>query len=415
MTLLGVYWFARKRLSALAGLTAVLLITLSPFREYALEGRSYALMVGAFAISAVVWQRIGEKRFMTPLLALFLTLAVSCHYLAVVAFSAFGVAELTWTLSSRRIRWWVWSTFLLATFPLFMSLSILLNFRDVFGKNFWAQPSWGMTISTYGDYLGLGSTFELALIAFFGIVSGDSLLRMWRTPADRYLDEHDFGPHEVILISGFLYLPVFLVVLTKLMHSGYHPRYGWPAILGLALGSVYLVRTIWLKHSSTYLLVALLFIFAYQSAEDVRWKLYESPPSRAEERWTSLAKLSHNHPGIPVVIGSPLAYLEAAEYAPLELRDRLVEVVDADIATRLVGSDTPDRTNRLLAQFLPLRVEDLAAFQATHQKFLLYSEGRAYDWFTRYLLGKGHHLKLLSKAADSSLYIVSTMNAGIAP
>jgi len=415
MTLLGVYWFARKRLPAFAGLTAVLLTTLSPFREYALEARSYALLVGSLAISAVVWQRIGEKRLMTPLFALFLTLAVSSHYLAVVAISVFGAAELTRSLLSRRIRWWVWSTFPLATFPFFVSLPILLHFRDVFGKNFWSQPSWGMVMSTYGTYLGLGSTLELVLIALFGLVAGDSLLRMWRAPEDRALDERDFGPHEIVLVGGFLYFPILLVVLTKLMHSGYSPRYGWPAILGMVLGSVYLVRTIWLKPSSIYLLVALLFAFAYQSGEDVRWKLYKVPSSKVETRWSSVAELSHSEPSIPVVIGSPIAYLEAAEYAPPELRSRLVEVVDAGSATRLVESDTPDKTNRLLAQFLPLRVEDLAAFQAAHQKFLLYSGGRSYDWFTRYLLESGYHLRLLSKDADSSLYIVSTINGEIAP
>jgi uncharacterized membrane protein len=69
MTLLGVYWFVQKRLPAIAGLAAVILIALSPLRAFALDARPYALLVGFFAISAVLWQRIGEKRFMTPLFA----------------------------------------------------------------------------------------------------------------------------------------------------------------------------------------------------------------------------------------------------------------------------------------------------------------------------------------------------------
>ncbi len=407
MTLLGVYWFVRKRLPAFAGLAAVFLITLSPFRGYALEARSYSLLVGFLAISAVLWQRIGEKRFMTPLFALFLTLAVSFHHLAVVVISAFGAAELTWTLLSRRIRWGVWAACVLATFPFFMSLPILLHYRDIFGKNFWSRPSWAAVIWTYGSYLDLGldSTLALVLIAFFGIVVGESLLRMCRTPGgEGSLDERDFGSPEIILVGGFLYFPAILVVLTKFLHSGYTPRYGWPAILGLVLGSVYLVRSIWLKSSSTYLLVALLIAFAYQGGRDVR-SLHEAGSSRVDKRWTSLAELSHSEPNIPVVIGSPFAYLEAAEYSPPELRGRLVEVVDADNATRLVGADTPDKTNRLLAQFIPLQVEDLAAFQVAHQKFILRSANGAYDWFTQYLVERRYHLSLLSKDAGSSLYI----------
>src|SRR5262249_26331675 len=79
MTLAGVYWFARKKLPAIAGLVAALVITLSPFREFAIEARSYSLVVGFLVISAVLWQRIDTARFMTPLFAIFLTLAVSCH------------------------------------------------------------------------------------------------------------------------------------------------------------------------------------------------------------------------------------------------------------------------------------------------------------------------------------------------
>jgi len=119
-----------------------------------------------------------------------------------------------------------------------------------------------------------------------------------------------------------------------------------------------------------------------------------------------LAELSRSETSIPVVIGSPHAYLEAANYAPPELCDRLVRVVDADIATRLVGSDTAEKIDRLLAQFIPLRVEDLALFQAAHQKFILYSGG-SLDWFTRYLVERGYHLRLLSQDGRNSLYIVN--------
>ena len=400
MTLLGVYWFSRKRLPAIAGLAAVFLITLSPFRGYAVEARSYSLLVGFLAISAVLWQRIDEKRFMTPLLALFLTLAVSSHHLAVVAISSFGIAELTWTLLSGRIRWRVWAACLLATSPFFVGLPILLHYQDIFGKSFWSRPGWGTVIWTYGSYLGIDATLALVLIAFFGIVVGDSLLRMYRTPGKGSLDERDFRPPEIILVGGFLYFPALLVVLTKLLHSGYTDRYGWPAILGLVLGSVYLVRTIWLKSSSAYLLVALLIGFV---GSDVR-SLYKARSTRVDERWTSLAELSRSEPSVPVVIGSGKNYLEAAEYAPLPLRGRLVQIVDADAATRLTGADTVDKTNRLLAQFIPLRVEDLAPFQTAHQRFILLSGG-GFDWFTQYLIERRYHLRLLSKDGDSQIYI----------
>lgn len=406
LSLLGVYWFARKTLPAFAGLAAMLLITLSPFREYALEARPYSLLVGLLAISAVLWQRIDEKRFMTPLFTLFLTLAVSSHYLAVVAVSSFGIAELTWTLLSRRIRWGVWASCLLATSPFFLALPLLLRFRGLYGKNFWSQPSWSMIVSTYGSsYLGLDSNLALVLIAFFGIVVGGWLLRMCRTPREELLDKRYFGLTAIILVGGFLYYPALLVVLTKLLGSGYTTRYGSPAVLGMALGSVYLLRAFWRRSSSIHLLVALLIAFAFQGGQDFRLLSKAGSPTLDEKRWTTLAEISRHEPSVPVVIGSPLSYLEAAEYAPPELRARLVEVNDPDAAARLIVGDTAERGIRVLAQFVPLRLEDPAVFQAEHQRFLLCSGGNG-EWFTDYLLAQKYHLTLLSNlTASSKIYL----------
>jgi hypothetical protein len=93
------------------------------------------------------------------------------------------------------------------------------------------------------------------------------------------------------------------------------------------------------------------------------------------------------------------------EYAPPELRDRLVQVVDPGKAARLFGSNTSEKQNRILARFLPLRVEDLAPFQAANNRFILYSGGER-DWFTQYLAASGYRMRLLSKAGDFSVFIV---------
>jgi hypothetical protein len=398
--MLGVYWFTQKKLSVTSGLIAVLLMALSPFRAYALEARSYSLVVGFLVIAAVFWQRIGEKRLMVPLFALFLTLAVASHPLAVVIIYCFSAAELTWIAVSghNRVRWSVWISCLLGTSPFLISLPLLLHYRANFGSHFWAQPSWRMVVSTYSNYLGIDSIFvAFALILFFVLMIGDSLLRMVQQP-EGMSQVRGFSPPEIILAGSFLFYPAMLVVLTKMFGSGYTPRYGWPGILGLVLGSVYLVKTTWLRFSSTYLLVALLITVAAQAL----WTPY-AMAGAMNERWATLAQLSHRVPDIPVVIGDPRTYLEAANYAPPELRDRLVEVVDTESAVRLVGSDTPDKTNYLLAQFIPLRIADLVAFQATHQRFILRAGG-PFDWFTQYLIEKGYHLNLLSES--SQIYIV---------
>jgi hypothetical protein len=223
--------------------------------------------------------------------------------------------------------------------------------------------------------------------------------------------EPDFPLPEIILVWGFALYPALIAVITKLIGGGDAFRYGWPGILGLVLGLVYLVRSIWHKPSCGYLLAVLLIAFAVQDGNALRMActagairvvegseaqfIYMPGSTRMDERWVNLAELSRSERSLPVAIGSQVAYLEAAEYSPPELRDRLVDVVDPDMALRLLRTDTGDKNNRILAQFIPMRVEDLVTFQAAHDRFILFS-GCIGDWFTPYLLKSGYHLRLLS-------------------
>jgi hypothetical protein len=391
LALLGVYWFVRKRLSGIVSLAAVVLITLSPFRTYALEARSYALLVGFLAISVVLWQRIDDQPRLKPLLALFLALSVCTHYYGVLAISSVAIAELTWTSLSRRIRWEVWAAFLIGTLPFFLGLPILLRFRDLFGQNFHSKPSWSMVVTTYPEYLGLDVKLALVLILFFAVLAGQRLLRTLRGHREE-ISRHDFSLPEIMLVGGLLFYPAFLVVLTKVLGGGYVPRYGWPAVLGMVLGSVYLLRTSWLQSWTWQFLAVLLLVFIYQARIDIK-QIFASEPAGVSEPWIRFAELSRAEIDVPVVIGSPLTFLEASQYAPPELRERLVQLVGAD------------RGTRLLAQFIPLKFEDLAAFQVEHSRFMLCSGGFAADAMTQYFLDKRYRLTLLSEYGGHSLYI----------
>jgi hypothetical protein len=391
LTLSGVYLFARKRLQASAGVVAVLLIILSPFRDYALEARSYTLLVGFLAISSVLWQRIDDSAFMKPLFAVFVALAVSVHYYGVVAISAIGIAELSWTLLSRKIRWSVWAALLIGTCPFFLQLPILLHYRSIFGEGFWSKPILRMSVSSYSFYLNVDVKFILVILVLFATLVTVSLSRALRGRDES--PRESFSVPELILIGGYLFYPPLLVLATTLGGGGYTERYGWPAILGLVLGMLYVFRTICFRSSTAYLLGALVLVVFNQGRTDIRQLI--KPASTVNDRWSTLAELSRGKVGIPIVIGSGLRYLEAAKYAPSEVREKLVEVIDPEIASRLIGADTVDKTNRLLAQFIPLRLEDLAFFEATHPTFILVS-GDFGDWFTRYALEKNYRLRLVS-------------------
>jgi hypothetical protein len=377
---------------------------LSSFRDYALEARSYALWVGFLAVSAIFWQRVGDKRFAVPLLALSLALATSCHYLGVVAILPFAAAELVRTLLWRLIRWDVWATYVLATTPFFVGLPILTAVNKVFGGNFWSPSEWSSAIFTYSAYMDVNWKLMAVLLFTFGFLVGDLMLEALFRARETSVTHYSKLP-QIALVSGFLFYPAILVVFTRLLGSGYAGRYGWPAILGITLGSVFLFRH--RKVYSIHFLSALLVAYSLQVCLDIRLlsKSLSVGSFGAKDRWAKLAAVSHKYPAIPVVIGTGIQYLPAVEYSAPELRARLTQVVNSDMARRIIGSDTVDREAVLLSQYIPLRVEQLESFESRNRLFLLYSGGD-FDWITQDLLESGYSLKLLSRDRDSWLYLV---------
>ncbi len=403
LALTGIYIFVGKRLPPLAGITAVLLLTLSPFRAYAIEARPYALLIGLLTLAAVCWQRDGDQRFMTPLFALFLALAVSIHYLAVFTIACFGLAELAWSVQSRRIRWQIWAGCVFAALPFLLALPLVLHYTSLYAKNFWARPTWGLTVSTYSFYAGLETNLAVVFVAFFAAVVGMLLLRI-SGKSGHLSPPRDFPIPEVVLMGAFLGYPAFLVLFSKIMSSAFTPRYGWPGIIGFVLAFSYLFRNVWFKTASVQLLAAFLFAFAIQTRQDLL-PLRGGNSRPPDETLLQLANVTRSEPDLPVVIASGKMYLEAHYYAPPALRDRIVEVVDSGEALRVLGTDSVDRTNRLLIQFFPLQIVDRARFEPVHQRFYLQTGG-GFDWLTTYLVERQYHLRLLTSSARAPLYLV---------
>jgi hypothetical protein len=402
LTLAALFCFVKRRVPPLTTLAVILLLTLSPFRAYATEARSYSLLVGSLAVSAAFWQRIGEQRFAPLLFGLFLTFAVSLHYLAVVTISAFGIAEIVFAVMSRQIRWSAWIAMILASCPFFLGLPALLHFRSVFGHNFWSRPHLRKLGSYYETYFALDQWLGLALLLFCGFVVIRAVLQVLRKPSE-HNPANALTTPELVLAGGLLFYPALLLVLTRVMGSGYVPRYGWPAILGLMFLLAYLLGKA--AQLVAGLTAVLLLVFLLSGID----QMVALSKTSLTERWSKLASASGPGPGIPVVIADAVTYLEANEYAPPELRGRLVELAGTDLAVHFTGMDTADRANALLARYVPLRLEERESFEASHPQFILCFNIPTQDWLIPYLMKKNYHLTLLADAngiGDYSVYLV---------
>jgi 4-amino-4-deoxy-L-arabinose transferase-like glycosyltransferase len=399
LALLGVYWFVSKRFSQTAGLVAAILISLTPFRAYAIEARSYALLVGFVALAAALWQRIGEVRFASLFFGLALLLAVASHPFAVLIVAAFGLAELSRFAGCRDIRWRVWIACVVATLPFVLNLGTLLRLRTLYSAHFWSLLSWRTVFDTYDDYLGLHSGLTAALVALLVALCAGLARRLWNQKSQSSLS----ALPEVVLISCLLLYPAFLFAITKLGHSGYTARYGWPGILGLVLASVFALGTFMPASLLPRLLGAALIAFAFQGGVDIV-TLLKLHRSEAKTRWPGLIAVAAAEPGLPIVVADGMKYLEYTEYGPPRLQSRTVNLNDAALAVRLIGIDTIDKTNRALAGFAPLNLEAPAAFLEANSRFIL-QVGGGYDWLMAHLLENQYHLTFFSQDNDGSLYL----------
>ena len=421
LALLGVYWFATKRLPPAAGLIAVLFLALSPFRDFAVEARGYAPLVGFLAIGAAVWQRVEARWWVPLLLALCLALASSSHYYGVVAFAFFGLAEVVWSLISRRIRWAVWGAFLLASIPFLLSLPTLMHLREAYGQHFWSKPTLTSVLFPYRLLSGMWDTVAAGFALFWILTALHRLARQdppegpassTVPPANREADfawmapATGFSPAEMLLVGGFLVYPSVLAALIMVQHGGYTVRYGWPVILGLAWAVASMFRSPRLKSASARLLLAMLLLFVWQDYRDFKaFFSGKTELSQVQAKWSKLAEFSQEEPAIPIAISNGHTYLEMMQYADPKLRGRLVRLVDTQEAIRWTGLDSADRNDLQLSRLVPLNVENRALFLAAHKKFYVSSDTGFDVWLVPSLLAHHYRLRLLSEDAGDSIYL----------
>lgn len=405
LTLLGVYTFASKRLSRCAGLAAVLIVTLTPFRDYAIEARPYAMMVGCLAMAAVVWQRIDEGLFPKLGFTVCLTIATALHYYAVVALIAFGLAELTYALLEKRFRVYVWLAMSVATGSFLLVLPNLLLLGNVYSHHYWSHTTFRTLFDTYPFYLGLGLNQTVILLGASAVIAIRALAKTRGT--DTQYGAQTFKPHEHVLSWGLLMCPAALVVLTLAFHGGYTARYGWPAIIGITLGFVFSLETGWRRPLRPYAIFITTCMLGLGWVHDVKKIATVDPTPIGDPRLVGLSHLNPEQQRLPIIVADALLYLEADFYSPQALKDRLQTVLDEESEIRLLHQDTFARGFPLLATFAPVRFLKPAAIEASREPFILISGGEA-DWLTRWLLERRYALTALSVEPRYTIFLAES-------
>jgi len=408
LALFGVFLFVRRRYGGAAAIVAVLLICLSPFRSYSIEARPYAMLAGFLAMAAACWQRQGEAKAATPLLYLFFLLGVSIHYYGALAIVCFAGAEALYLVRERKVRWPVWILLMVSTGLVAALIPIAHKWQLMHGRFFWARPDLPTMLSTYSTYLAMDINMGIVLLALASLIFPIHFLSNKPGDGGAGAGRRGFSAPEKALAYSFMLFPAALVLGAMVAGSGYTPRYGWPAILGIAFLAAVLFDSIKDRHVSVAISLAMVLAFGAQEAKDLGKAIgvvaARNPTQSIDS--STLARIAKQYPEHPLVLADGHTYLEMAHYSSAPLKYRLTQLTNSEEALRITGTDSVETANIELSRFVPLNIQDGNRFLAKHRAFILQSSRSRREWLTRYLMDKGYKLRLLSEDGKDSIYFV---------
>ena len=246
-------FFAALRLtrSQISAVVAMLLPFYLVTADYGVESRVYARTGRLHALALLCWTYLatGGRRRRITLIGLTVALAAAClfHYYGVFLLLPVYVGELTRTLERRRVDRPVVAALVLAAAAALLDLPFqkaLAPFREHYystGETAWSNIPFTYLwfyrhFRIYTDPAAYVARNGIVALCVLGLLLGASfwrLRRRWRKPGI---------PASVeITLSMVALLPVCNLVAAQFTRA-YVPRYSLPAVIGITLLTVLLVR-----------------------------------------------------------------------------------------------------------------------------------------------------------------------------
>ena len=377
---------ALSRPAALLGFGLVLSLGLF---DFAVQARPYALLAFAFAAALLLWTRVdGARRPLAVAAGLWLSLAacLGLHFYGAVEVGVIGLAELIYLATRRRVRPAVWAALVL-TIPAALALAPLathlstINAADALAPGYYGKPTLGRFMSAVLEVVGGGRPGLLLLLAA-ALVLGTA--RLWgrrAAPAGQPAPPgRAMTPIEIAIIA-LCALPVATFLLSFLVTKSFSLRYMSAAALLPALALPWAVDRLPARNALVAVLVPLMALQLLHRSRG---------PDPLADTLAVLAQPGPTlPPGLPIVVGEGLRYIELMYAAPPETRARLVYLKAPP------GTVSPDPTNeneavRMAALHPDYRVLDQAPFLAANPRFLVLAVVDATtDLTTASLVGRG--------------------------
>lgn len=390
----------RRRVGALSGLCAVLVLCFTAAQRFAYEARGYGLMLGCFGLALYGWSEAarGRRRAVhLPLLAAALAAGCWAQYFGAVAFVPIVAGEAVRSIARRSLDLPI-VVALAAGAAGVLPLLPLIHTAAAQAGTFWAHATVQSLPTLYLFLLEPLIWRPLAYVAaaILVIAVAERILRRSGT-ASR------LPAYETVAGITAMLIPAIALLGAVASTGTFADRYALDGSLGFAIGIPLLISTAagGRRLATAILPVVLLYLFlpgAYLSIQQARDPFVspfdERPALAADARGTE-----------PVVITGGLMYLQLWYYAPADLRQHLWYVADPAAALRLTGTDTLDRGYQELRRWAAVQAPDYSSFMAAHPSFLLYGAGSG--WISDQLKADGARFDVIGRERGAAIMQVT--------
>jgi len=404
LALTCVFLFVRRNNGDSAGLLAAALLAMTQAAWYSAEARPYGLLLGPTALAAVCWQRAEDTTLWAVVLGLSLGSAVSLHYLAPVVVACFALAEIALALCRKRIRWSIWAAFCASAVPALLDLPTALKVRENFSEYFWAKPSLWAVQHAYADsltVLPIQVTIVVPFLMLLLIASAWQLARSGEPRASLLSD--------ILLPAALLCFPVLAALLALMTHGGFAPRYGLPVTVGAAMAIPIAIN--W-RTSSVPRLLTVTVVLGLLAQNVLDFKELRAAKTAAQAGGSTSAlealRAVREFSDLPLVVSNAHRYLQAFQYGPPELRDRMLYLNGREQSIQLTGSDSVAKLMGALPPFAPVNVSELDTYIRENTTLLVFTDGATVgllNWLPTYLKSRGWNFEQVAAVAGGEVVL----------
>lgn len=255
----------------------------------------------------------------------------------------------------------------------------------------------------------LFSPIALPLMAIFLVVVVYAAFRQPKADAGRLQLRACISIHEVAAVLGFLLVPVVGIVLAKTAVGAFSDRYALSAVIGVSIVVAWgLYGALDAKPMLAFGLGLLLCLFLV--VKEVQ--TYRRAVVMQSQQASTFSFLeAHAKGNVPIVISSPIEFLELTYDAPREIARRLIYLADPKLGIQYTGTNDVEKGLLEMKRWAGLDVRPFHTFVSSRKDcyilFLTSDYPYDYEWVIPALKAAHWRIRLQKWQGGKVLFLAS--------